>query len=127
LERRVRVIDRSKTYAALKALFAPYASRLTVTSDDGTTYMLDGAYSPVMKRAMFFGGVRYGKNYVSVHLMPVYTNPELLSPISDALRKRMQGKSCFNFTAPEADLFADLALLINAGFKKYEAQGHIAP
>lgn len=127
MERRSGVIDRSRTYAALKALFAPYAPRLTVTSDDDTTYMLDGAYSRVMKRAMFFGGVRYGKNYVSVHLMPVYTNPELLSPISDALRKRMQGKSCFNFNQPEPDLFADLALLIHAGFKKYEAEGYIAP
>jgi hypothetical protein len=119
------MIDRSATYAALKALFAPYASRLSVTADDETTYMLDAAYSSVMKRAMFFGGVRYGKNYVSLHLMPVYTNPELLSPISDRLRKRLQGKSCFNFNQPEPDLFADLALLINASFKKFEAEGYI--
>ena len=119
------MIDRSATFAALKALFAPYASHLTVTSDDAKNYMLDGAYSQEMKRAMFFGGVRYGKSYVSVHLMPVYTNPELLSPISDRLRKRMQGKSCFNFNQPEPDLFADLALLIHNGFKKFEAQGYI--
>jgi len=119
------MIDRSETFAALKALFAPYAARLTVTADDAKNYMLDGAYSKAMKRAMFFGGVRHGKSYVSLHLMPVYTNPELLSPISDRLRKRMQGKSCFNFNQPEPDLFADLALLIRAGFKKYEAEGYI--
>jgi hypothetical protein len=121
------VIDRSETFAALKALFAPYAPHLTVTADDANTYMLDGLYSPAMKRAMFFGGVRNGKNYVSLHLMPVYTNPELLSPISDRLRKRMQGKSCFNFNQPEPDLFADLALLIHAGFKKYAAEGYVRP
>jgi hypothetical protein len=27
----------------------------------------------------------------------VYLEPSLLDEISDALRKRMQGKSCFNF------------------------------
>jgi len=120
------MIDRRETFAALKALFAPYAPALTVTADDERTYMLDGAYSKAMKRAMFFGGVRHGKSYVSLHLMPVYTNPELLSPISDRLRKRLQGKSCFNFNAPEPDLFADLALLIHAGFKKYVDDGYIA-
>jgi hypothetical protein len=119
------VIDRTQTFAGLKALFAPYAPHLTVTADDATTYMLEGAYSSAMKRAMFFGGVRHGKSYVSVYLMPVYTNPELLSPISDRLRKRMQGKSCFNFNQPEPDLFADLALLVHAGFKNYVARGYI--
>ena len=39
------MIDRSATFAVLKALFAPYASYLTVTSDDAKNYMLDGAYS----------------------------------------------------------------------------------
>lgn len=119
------MIDRSETFQGLKALFTPYLPYLTVTADDAKTFMLDGAYSPSMKRAMFFGGVRYGKSYVSLHLMPVYTNPELLSPISDLLRKRMQGKSCFNFNHPDADLFADLALLIHAGFKNYVAQGYV--
>jgi hypothetical protein len=121
------VIDRSETFDALKALFTPYVPHLTVTADDERTYMLDGAYSQAMKRAMFFGGVRYGKSYVSLHLMPVYTNPELLSPISDRLRKRMQGKSCFNFNTPDPDLFADLALLIHTGFKKYVDAGYVDP
>ena len=39
-------------------------------------------------------------------LMPVYVNPSLLETMSSALRKRMQGKACFNFTVIEADTTA---------------------
>ena len=117
------MIDRSETFAALKALFAPYAARLTVTADDAKNYMLDGAYSKAMKRAMFFGGVRHGKSYVSLHLMPVYTNPELLSPISDRLRKRMQGKSCFNFKAVDQGLFDELEALTARAFAAFRSAG----
>ena len=46
---------------------------------------------------MFFGAVQIRKSYVAYHLFALYTHPELLDEISDDLRKRMQGKSCFNF------------------------------
>ncbi|HTX58109.1 MAG TPA: hypothetical protein VMH02_00435 [Verrucomicrobiae bacterium] len=117
--------EREITFAALRALFAPYAARLVATADDASTYMLDGCHCAALKRAMFFGGVRAGKSYVSLHLMPIYTNPELLSRISDALRRRMQGKSCFNFTKPDAALFEELSRLIDAGFRTYLAAGYV--
>ncbi len=117
--------DRAATFSALRAIFAPYASRLTATADDGRNYMLDGAHSKDLKRAMFFGGVRLGKNYVSFHLMPIYTNPELLSRISDALRRRMQGKSCFNFTRPDPELFAELEKLTKTGFERFVKEGYV--
>ncbi|MGY1409659.1 MULTISPECIES: hypothetical protein [unclassified Luteimonas] len=40
--------------------------------------------------------------------MPVYENPELLVDTSEALRRRMQGKSCLNFTAVDPALFEEL-------------------
>jgi hypothetical protein len=43
--------------------------------------------------------VQIKKNYVIYHLMPVYLNPGLLEGMSPGLRKRMQGKSCFNLPA----------------------------
>jgi hypothetical protein len=55
--------------------------------------------------------VQLKKNYVSYHLMPIYTDPSLLDEISDALRARMQGKSCFNFTSVDENLFAELGTL----------------
>ena len=36
--------------------------------------------------------------------MPVYMFPDLLDGISPELRRRMQGKSCFNFKKAESAL-----------------------
>ena len=124
MERTIRR-EREETFRALRALFAPYASRLTASADDANTYMLTGAHSRDLKQPMFFGGVRLGKNYVSYYLMPVYTNPELLSRISDALRRRLHGKTCFNFTRPDPELFAELAELTEKGFKRYVREGFV--
>ena len=59
-----------------------------------------------------------GKAYVSFHLVPIYMCPELQKSVSPALKKRMQGKACFNFTTePVPALIADLARLAEAGIK----------
>lgn len=52
------------------------------------------------------------KRYVRVHLMPVYTNPELLESTSAGLRARMQGKACLNFTCIDTDMFNQLEGLL---------------
>jgi hypothetical protein len=52
--------------------------------------------------------------------MPVYGNTALRNSLSPALRKRMQGKSCFNFTTVEPDQLKELAAVTKkgiAGFK----------
>jgi hypothetical protein len=113
------------TFAALKALLAPYEPRLHVNSDAAATYMLEGEYNAEIKRPMFFAGVRAGKAYVSFYLMPVYSHPELMGRISDGLRRRLHGKSCFNFTRPEPELFDELRELVRSGFSHYERLGHV--
>lgn len=114
-----------ETFAALKHLLMPYAPRLHVTADAPTAYMLDGEYAAAFKRPMFFGGVRAGSSYVSFYLMPVYSNPELMGRISDSLRRRLHGKSCFNFTRPEPELFDELRALVRSGFDCYERLGYV--
>ena len=52
--------------------------------------------------------------------MPVYTNPELLEETSQELKKRMQGKSCFNFKTVDDQLFDELKILIERSFEKYK-------
>jgi hypothetical protein len=52
--------------------------------------------------------------------MPVYMYPELLKNISPALKKHMQGKSCFNFKKVEPELFEELAALTREGFKGFQ-------
>ena len=56
---------------------------------------------------------------VSFHLMPVYASPELLMKMSPELKKRMQGKSCFNFKSVEETLFKELARLTSVGFTRF--------
>ncbi|HEX6064295.1 MAG TPA: hypothetical protein VFZ04_08755 [Longimicrobiales bacterium] len=114
-------------FAQLKQLLTPYAARLDVTADQPYKYHLYGAFHPKFKRAIYFGGVEIKKNYVSFHLMPVYTNPELLKTVSVELRKRMQGKSCFNFTSVEPAVLAELKQLAARGFDVFAPQFIPAP
>jgi hypothetical protein len=95
-------------FEKLKTILKPYAKNLTVTADTSVAYSLDGAYSEKYKKTLFYGAVQIKKNYVSFYLMPVYMFPELLKNISPELKKRMQGKSCFNFKKVEPDLFKEL-------------------
>jgi hypothetical protein len=53
--------------------------------------------------------------------MPVYGNTALLDDMPNELKKRMQGKACFNFkTDPGPELIADLKRLTAAGFTMWK-------
>ena len=72
---------------------------------------------------MFFGSVKAGKAYVSFHLMPLYMCATLTDGTSSALKKRMQGKTCFNFkTVPDRDLLEELEKLTAAGLALWAKQ-----
>ncbi len=73
-------------------------------------------------REVWFGAVGPRKSYVSYHLMPVYMFPDLLEDTSPELKKRMQGKSCFNFKQVDDTLFAELARLTESSFKRFKAE-----
>jgi len=70
---------------------------------------------------MYFAGVRQGKNYVSYYLMSVPACPELVREMSPGLKKRIQGKACFNFTTVETEMLAELERLTRAGFEKFKS------
>jgi hypothetical protein len=60
---------------------------------------------------------------VSYHLMPLYMNPTLQAMVSPELKKRMQGKACFNFKKePEPALLKELAALTKAAVKDSKAK-----
>ncbi|HYF79500.1 MAG TPA: hypothetical protein VD973_20535 [Symbiobacteriaceae bacterium] len=112
-------------FQALRALLAPHAPRLLVKTDTAENYYLDTAIIQKNKLPLFFGAVQIKKNYVSFHLFPVYVFPELLASISPELRKRMQGKSCFNFTAVDEPLLEELGRLTDAGMRRFEEAGYV--
>ena len=120
----IRLVSKSSeldaTFAALRTLLAGQSKRLIVTVDKPGDYQVS---SPTMKdrigRPLYFAGVKTGKNYVSYHVMPIYMKPELMNTVSPSLRKRMQGKACFNFTTVDREQLKDLAAVTKAGIAAF--------
>ena len=108
-----------KVFAKLKAIVQPYAKKMDVAQDNQTYYLLNTRHIMKNKQPLCFGGVRLGKAYVSFYLMSVYACPDLLKSMSPELKKRMQGKSCFNFKEVDEKLFKELAQLTKAGAAKF--------
>ena len=106
-------------FAALKGLMERHAGALTVQEDTPGRYMLGAGYSEKRKRTICAGGVEIRKHYVTYHLMAVYAFPDLLRGMAPALRKRMQGKACFNFTAVDPALMKELGRLTKLGFERF--------
>jgi hypothetical protein len=108
-----------KVFEELKSILKPYAKKMDVAQDTDTYYLLNTRHIMKNKQPLCFGGVRLGKSYVSFYLMSVYASPDLLKTMSPELKKRMQGKSCFNFKGVDQKLFAELKALTKAGAAKF--------
>jgi hypothetical protein len=109
-------------FTQLKTIFQPYEGQLMLQADTPENYSLATPPIERLKKEMFFGAVQIRKNYVSFHLMPVYVFPALLDNLSPDLKKRMQGKSCFNFTRLEPSQVDELAQLIKQGFDAFKQE-----
>lgn len=112
----------AEIFQQLKKILMNYEPQLSISVSDEMNYSLDAGYSAKYKRNIFFGAVNIKKNYVSFHLMPVYVFPELLINISPGLKKRMQGKSCFNFKKIETSELKELEILTSQGFKAFKKE-----
>lgn len=113
-------------FTRIRAMFAAHAGMAVPKCDTPDAYYLDT--HEVRAKDGYrtaFGGVEVKKNYVSAHLIPVYAHPEMLAGVSDALKKRMQGKSCFNFKKIEEPLLAELGRLIDTGAARFKAEGRL--
>ena len=104
----------------LRELMQPYENSLVLKADEPDKYYLDTPFKRSDGYTFAFGGVQIKKNYVSYHLIPVYSHPELLEGMSEKLKKRMQGKSCFNFTKLEEDILTELKTLTQKGFEVFK-------
>ena len=111
--------DFDKVFARLKMMLQPYVKKMDVATDDQSCYMLNTRHIMKNKQPLCFGGVQLGKAYVSFYLMSVYASPDLLKSMSPELKKRMQGKSCFNFKEVDEKLFKELAQLTRAGAAQF--------
>jgi len=109
------------TFAALRGILTRHGRKLNVQIDEPGNYQL--AAPGLVDRAgrpLFVAAVQIKKNYVSYHLIPVYAYPELLKDVSAALKKRMQGKSCFNFRTIDRAQVKELSALTKAGLDRFK-------
>lgn len=111
--------DFAEVFSALRDILSRHAGKLTVKEDSATCYCLEGGTHPKHKKPFPIAWIAVGKGYVSFHHMGVYARPDLLKGVSKKLKARMQGKSCFNFTTTDPELFAELEDLTVRGFDAF--------
>jgi hypothetical protein len=114
--------DFTQVFAALRRILDPFGKELAVQTDKPGNFHTEISSIIHRGKPLYFAGIRTGKNYVSFHLLPMYNSPQLHKGMSAALKKRMQGKACFNFTAVDHDCFAELSRLIAAGLKIFKSE-----
>jgi hypothetical protein len=114
--------DFATVFTALRKVLEPFLGEIRVQTDKPGNYHTEIPGMFHRGKPLYFAGVRTGKNYVSFHLLPVYFAPELLKGMSPALKKRMPGKACFNFTTVDEACFAELGRLTATGLKVFKSQ-----
>lgn len=106
-------------YSRLCEMLTRHEGKLSVmVKMPGTLWM---AVTGEMYRGkpLFYGGVRMGKSKVSYHLMSIYMRDVEISP---ELKKRKQGKACFNFSEVDEKLFGELDRLTVSEMKGFTAK-----
>ena len=109
-------------FKGLRAILRPYDKKLRMTKDEPGNYMSESKTLRYLGKPVMFAGIT-SKSYVAFHLFPVYMFPNLVDGISPELKKRMQGKTCWNFKKAEESLFAELGKVVEASFRRFEEMG----
>jgi len=118
----------------LRELLETHQAGFSVNHNTPTRFGLDAPVGPATIKA--WGGkakaprmpdawVEMKKNYVSYHLMGIYVNAHLEAKLSESLRARKQGKSCFNFKQVDEALFQELANVTAASLVALKKGGFI--
>jgi hypothetical protein len=107
-------------FSALRGILERHTGKMVVSENGPIRYCLEGGLHPTHKKPMPIAWVEVGKSYVSFHHMGVYARPDLLNDVSKKLKARMQGKSCFNFTSVDEQLFAELEELTVRAFDAFQ-------
>lgn len=115
-------VDLGAVFDALRGVLARYANRPGVAFEErrGVCQISLTTRTDRTGRPLFVASANVNKNYVSYHLMPLYMNPALKDSIPAALKKRLQGKACFNFTSVDTAALKDLAKLTKKGVDSFK-------
>ena len=113
-----------QVFDAYRPILEPYVAGMIAVQNNDHGIYLNTHTIMKNKQPLFFAALAINKNYVSFHVFPVYMYPDLLDGIGD-LKKRMQGKSCFNFSKVDPDQVARMEAMVKAGFDRFKAEGDI--
>ena len=118
--------DFAAVAARLREILLPYRDLFAITRDEpgAMTVEVRGREG---QPGGYFAGIRSGKRYISYYLMSVYAFPDQLDGLSPELRRRMQGKACFNFTKVDEALMTELAELTARGAERWGPHGPPIP
>src|SRR5712671_4276970 len=115
--------DFPTAFAALRDILKRHAAGLIVVADTSTDFTVTSPAEAPNGKPLWFGCVLLKKSAVTYHLFPLYFNPKLQAAIPAELLPRKQGKTCFNFQRPDAELFAAIDALTARGRAGYERLG----
>ena len=121
-------------FGKLRMILQKHSEALSVQEDSSKCYSVAGNPGPATLKA--WGGkmrtpmlpvawVQKGKGYVSYHLMGIDGNAKLRDGMSNELKARMQGRSCFNFKVAEETLLAELDDLTGRSIAAFRNGGFI--
>lgn len=121
-------------FSRLRDILIMHCSTFSVTGDATRRYCLEAPVGPATLRA--WGGrlrtpmipvawAEIQKSYVSYHLMGLQGNPRLAAKLSERLHARMQGKSCFKFTAVDESLMQELERVTAESLSNMRSGGYI--
>jgi hypothetical protein len=111
-----------QAFNGLRKILKPYDNRLRLIRDVPGNYLSESKSLRYQGKPVMFAAIT-SKSYVAFHLFPVYMFPDLLKGISPELKKRMQGKTCWNFKQSDEKLFAELGELVAASFQRFMQAG----
>ena len=119
------VSDLDDLFAQLRPILERGGTSLVVARDVPGDIQVETTKAGPSGTRMWFGAVQTRAEYVSVHLMPLASHPDLMEGVSDELRTLMLGRSCFNFTPETAspERLEELSALVDAGIARYRADG----
>jgi hypothetical protein len=120
-------------FLRLRSVLQEHQAGFSVSHDTAKRFGLEAPVGPATIKA--WGGqakaltmpvawVEVQKSYVSYHLMGI--NPKLEAKLTDPLRSRMQGKSCFNFKTEDDQLFQELSKVTAESLLALRKAGFIA-
>ena len=119
----------TKIFNKLKLLMQKYEGELTPKINTSEQYDLWSTKEIEVfgkkRKEVYFAGLVTQKDYISLHYLPIYANPQMKDAIPERLLKTLKTMSCFHISDLDDELSADIESLLAKGYAEYEKRGWV--